>query len=48
MVKFEVIMVFLGPFLGIEKQKTREKLVLQAVEHPQNVPQKNFRPWSIL
>ena len=24
-----------------------EKLALQALEHPKNVPKKNFRPWSI-
>ena len=28
------MMVFLGPFLGVERQKTREKSALQALEHP--------------
>ena len=38
----------LRPFFRGRKAKTREKSVLQALEHPKNVPQKNFRPWSIL
>ena len=33
-------MVFLGPFLGVERRKTREKSALQALVHPQNVPLK--------
>ena len=35
---FEVIMVFLSPFLGVERRKTRDKSALQALGHPQNVP----------
>ena len=35
-------MVFLGPFLGVERRKTREKSALQALGHPQNVPQKTL------
>ena len=44
---FEVIVVFLGPFRG-RKAKNAWKSALQALENPKNVPQKNFRPWSIL
>ena len=42
MVKFSIFWSSLGPFLGVERGKTCEKLALQVLEHPKNVAKKTW------
>ena len=44
---FEVIMVFLGPFLGIERQKWAKKNENRQSHAKKNITRKNVRVWAI-